>query len=414
MSELKRYIWLFPLLFLLAFACVYVFHEVQKVNTTVSGPTICGTIVDESGAPLDGVKVMLEYREPIPFFQRKGAWPNAPTYKHVHRSMTVNGEFEVSDKELSRMGEIDSLYFTKEGYEIESYGADQKYAIAPDGTKVFQWNGMRVVMRKEPPPPKRVQLFHVSWNPKYYMSFREKGVTVLFGPDSDGADQRPRNESVSLPIGEELKGQKYFEVDFERDDKGEIVTREFPGVVDEKGVPMKYPAVFILRLHSDDPADGIILVDEGKSVLEQNPFDGRIREYGDGVEYREEYTQIGRKLGEAPIRFLEERKMAPEDGYTRREVSFPVEEVLRIWNYGDEGLKTVWCSGYRLAFVRVAGHYAKARFSFPGRSWDLGFPEDAFHPVDEMALNNEDFSFLIDLEMYVNAEAGDRHLSESY
>jgi hypothetical protein len=32
--------------------------------------------------------------------------------------------------------------------------------------------------------------------------------------------------------------------------------------------------------------------------------------------------------------------------------------------------------------------------------------------VDEMALNNEDFSFLIDLEMYVNAEAGDRHLSE--
>ena len=85
-----------------------------------------------------------------------------------------------------------------------------------------------------------------------------------------------------------------------------------------------------------------------------------------------------------------------------------------LWNYGDEGLKTVWCSGYRLAFVRVAGHYAKARFSFPGRSWDLGFPEDAFHPVDEMALNNEDFSFLIDLEMYVNAEAGDRHLSESY
>ena len=106
--------------------------------------------------------------------------------------------------------------------------------------------------------------------------------------------------------------------------------------------------------------------------------------------------------------------MAPEDGYTRREVSFPVEEVLRIWNYGDEGLKTVWCSGYRLAFVRAAGHYAKARFRFPGRSWDLGFPEDAFHPVDEMALDNEDFSFLIDLEMYINTEAGDRHLSESY
>ena len=414
MSELKRYILLFPLLFLLAFACVYVFHEVQKAKTTVSEPTICGTIVDESGVPLDGVTVGIDYRMPIPFFQRKGAWPNAPTYKHVHRRMTVNGEFEVSDKEMSRKGEINSLYFAKKGYETEYYRSNQKYAVAPDGTKVFQWNGMRVVMRKEPPPPKKIQLFHVSWNPKYYMSFREKGVTVLFASDSDGADQRPRNESVSLPIGEELKGQKYFEVDFERDDKGGIVTREFPGVVDDKGVPMKYPAVFILRLHSDDPADGIILVDEGKSVLEQNPFDGRIREYGDGVEYREEYTPIGRELGEVPIRFLEEQKMAPEDGYTRREVSFPVEEVLRIWNCGDEGLKTVWCSGYRLAFVRVAGHYAKARFSFPGRSWDLGFPEDAFHPLDEMALNNEDFSFLIDLEMYVNTEAGDRHLSESY
>jgi len=405
MSELKRYILLFPLLFLLAFACVYLFHEVQKVKTTVSEPTICGIIVDESGAPLDGVTVGLEYREPIPFLQRKGGWPNAPTYKHVHRSMTVNGEFEISDKELSRMGEIDTLYFFKIGYETEYYRSDQKYAVAPDGTKVFQWNGMRVVMRKEPPPPKRVQLYDVGYDPSYCMDYQY--VTVLFGPDGV-------SESRFLPLGEELKGQKYFEVDFERDDKGEIVTREFPGVVDDKGVPVKYPAVFILRLHSDDPADGIIPVDEGKSVLEQNPFDGRIREYGDGVEYREKYTQIGTELGEAPIRFLEERKMAPEDGYTRREVSFPVEEVLRIWNYGDEGLKTVWCSGYRLAFVRVAGHYAKARFSFPGRSWDLGFPEDAFHPVDEMALNNEDFSFLIDLEMYVNAEAGDRHLSESY
>ena len=53
-AELKREIRLF-LFLLLGAACLIVLIEVGR---TVPTQTICGTIVDESGAPLDGVTVL--------------------------------------------------------------------------------------------------------------------------------------------------------------------------------------------------------------------------------------------------------------------------------------------------------------------------------------------------------------------
>ena len=62
-AERKREIRLF-LFLLLGAACLIVLIEVGR---TVPTQTICGTIVDESGAPLDGVTVGVTYYVPPPY-----------------------------------------------------------------------------------------------------------------------------------------------------------------------------------------------------------------------------------------------------------------------------------------------------------------------------------------------------------
>ena len=207
-----------------------------------------------------------------------------------------------------------------------------------------------------------------------------------------------------VPFGKKPEAARYFELDFLRDEWGEIVLREFPDVVDKWGVPIQYPAVFIVRLHSDDPDDGILLVGEGESVPEKNPFDGNVRLFGDGREFGKERELFRKELTDAPARFLKEQTMAPEDGYTRREISIPIEEVIRIWD--ANGLKACTLKVYRTVFLRIRGHYAKACLYYTN-----GFSDIRLGPVDSEAFGGKSY-WRIQFDMYLNPKEGDRHLSE--
>lgn len=405
-AERKREIRLF-LFLLLGAACLIVLIEVGR---TVPTQTICGTIVDESGAPLDGVTVGVTYYVPPPyprifnllFYSR---WPDTPSWNQsesIPRRMTVDGEFRVRDKVLFRRGEVESIYFVKEGYYTEEYRIDQKYEVTADGKKVSQWGDMRVVMRKKPPPPRKVRtLDHETEDVIYEMANRRNHFIEFYvTPFTGYFDVYSRY----VPFGKKPEAARYFELDFLRDEWGEIVLREFPDVVDDWGVPIQYPAVFIVRLHSDDPDDGILLVGEGESVPEKNPFDGNVRLYGDGREFDKERELFRKELTDAPARFLKEQTMAPEDGYTRREISIPIEEVIRIWD--ANGLKACSLRVYRTVFIRIRGHYAKACLYYTN-----GFSDIRLGPVDSEAFGEKSY-WRIQFDMYLNPKEGDRHLSE--
>ena len=401
-AKRKREIRLF-LFLLLGAACLIVLIEVGR---TVPTQTIYGTIVDESGAPLDGVTVGVSYWEPYPklFLLLRGGWPDSPDPdgKSILRRMIVDGEFRVRDKVLFRRGEVEHIYFAKEGYYSEKYDINQKYEVSADGKKVSKWSGMRVVMRKKPPPPKKVRtLDHLTKYVIYGMARRQK---LFFEFSESRFSGHFDVDSGVVPFGEKPEADRYFELDFLRDERGEIVLREFPGVVDKWGVPIQYPAVFIVRLHSDDPDDGILLVGEGESVPEKNLFDGTIRSFGNGREFDEERTLFRKGLTDAPARFLKEQTMAPEDGYTRREISIPIEEVIRIWD--ANGLKACSLSVYRTVFIRIMGHYAKAWLFYA-----QGLSDIMLGPVDSEAFGEKSF-WEFQFDMYLNPKKGDRHLSE--
>ena len=316
--------------------------------------------------------------------------------------MTVDGEFRVRDKVLFRRGEVESISFSKEGYYTEEYRIGQKYEVTADGKKVSQWSDMRVVMRKEPPPPRKVRtLDHETEDVIYEMANRRNHFIEFYvTPFTGYFDVYSRY----VPFGKKPEAARYFELDFLRDEWGEIVLREFPDVVDDWGVPIQYPAVFIVRLHSDDPDDGILLVGEGESVPEKNLFDGNIRPFGNGREFDKERELFRKELTDAPARFLKEQTMAPEDGYTRREISIPIEEVIRIWD--ANGLKACTLKVYRTVFLRIRGHYAKACLYYTN-----GFSDIRLGPVDSEAFGEKSY-WRIQFDMYLNPKEGDRHLSE--
>ena len=400
MPNAKRKKQLFLFLFL-GIACVFILIDVVR---TVSAPTIYGTVVDESGAPLDGVTVGVTYWEPYPKLLRMldRKWPNTPGGKSINRRMIVDGEFRVRDKALFRRGEVEHIYFAKEGYYSEKYDINQKYEVTADGKKVLKWSGMRVVLRKKPPPPKKVRtLKRVTTGVWYDMAERKKRILEFSTNRFSGKAEVVLRD---VPFGQKPEAARYFELDFLRDERGEIVLREFPGVVDDWGDPIQYPAVFIVRLHSNDPDDGIIPVGEGESVPEKNPFDGTIRSFGNGREFDEERTLFRKGLTDAPARFLKERTMAPEDGYTRREISIPIEEVIRIW--AANGLKACSLLVYRTVFIRAAGYYAKAYLYYFN-----GYSDIQLGPVDSEAFG-EKSCWGIEFDMYLNPKEGDRHLSE--
>ena len=391
------------LFLLLGAVCLIVLIEVGR---TVPTQTICGTVVDEKGAPLDGVTVGVSYWEPYPklFLLLRGGWPDSPDPdgKSILRHMTVDGEFRVRDKALFRRGEVEHIYFAKEGYYSEKYDINQKYEVLADGKKVSQWSGMRVVMRKKPPPPKKVRtLKRVTTGVWYDMAERKKRILAFSTNRFSGKAEVVLRD---VPFGQEPQATRYFELDFLRDERGEIVLREFPGVVDDWGDPIQYPAVFIVRLHSDDPDDGILLVGEGESVPEKNPFDGNVRPFGDGREFDKERELFRKELTRKPDPFLQEQTMAPEDGYTRREISIPIEEVIRVWD--AKGLKACTLRVYRTAFLRIRGHYAKACLYYTN-----GFSDIRLGPVDSEAFGRKSY-WRIQFDMYLNPKEGDRHLSE--
>ena len=138
---------------------------------------------------------------------------------------------------------------------------------------------MRVVMRQIRPPAhppirlRTLQHLYEATDLRYDMKRKERRVLAF------RSSKPVMPEYTFVPFGQKPDESQYLELDFLRDEQGGIVTREFPGAVDSRGETVKYPAIFLIRLHSDDPDDGFVLFEEGKSLAEQNHFDGKIRKW---------------------------------------------------------------------------------------------------------------------------------------
>ena len=358
---------------------------------------IYGVVVDEYGRPLDNVELLVSYHvNPSVLFGVLGGHdPFNDPYWHGRDDLEkwiVNGKFRVPGRRLFLGGSARSLTFRKDGYIMEGYNSKTKSS----------WHGMQVVLRQPPPEPPRVrEIKHLeSGQLEYSLKLQRRSRIVL-----------PRIDRKEWNLGEMMRpfdrpfdaDWNYLELDFKRDERGEIVFREFPGAFNSKGETVKYPAAFVIRLLSDDPDDGMIPVGEGESLAERTHYTG-----AHWTNRPPEYLQIIEDSKNARRRLMDDLTVAPDDGYTRREIEIPVEEMVRIWDQqmwaGVTPVQEVsWYPVYRCALIRVGGRYGKFFLHFIGSR-----PER----VDAYFGNGAEFGMSFDCEVFLNPKAGDRNLTE--
>lgn len=338
-----------------------------------------GTVVDENGVPLDDVSLVARYSYPT--------WDYTDEETKTERR-TVDGEFDIwklgyNEAELS---------FHKDGYYSQRYKFRGSFGPSNDDVNTLKQHDMRVVLRKKGPRAPLYLLTERQLN--YDMGNGTKTICDL--TDSDGP------KMVRVALDEKPETAKYMELDFKRDDKGEIELRDFPGILKSTGEPVKYPAVFIFRFHSDDPDDGLRLIDEGESYMEQHPFDGTVP----NVDFDRKQI-LERQSGQERDRntfasFSDFHNTASEDGYTLREVAIPVEQLITM-EKKDDTVFVSWSGAPRFMFLKCGGRYGKASLICVysgGRNVSTGYGElgDKFNPH---------FSF----NLFLNKEPGDTNLT---
>jgi hypothetical protein len=151
---------------------------------------------------------------------------------------------------------------------------------------------------------------------------------------------------------------KYIELDFRRDEHGEIVYGDPPSLY--RTIPC--PSAFIIQFRSDDPDDGMILINE----MDPDVTHDRMR-----------------KIHTA----------APGTGYDKKKIVIDLGEVDATWHYPFESKRIC-------IFLKCGNHFGKAEFE----------------PVC-LSLNRHDQKIegiSVRFEMILNQKEGDRNLSLGY
>ena len=285
------------------------------------------TITDADGKPLDGVKVEMRLERPVvKLLLSGGSESKKPEEK------TVDSKFSIHEKGWTRL----ELMFKKSGYYLENryyninFMPNSSDELGPDGKpKLVMKEDVQVVMYKGVPPG---DLTGTRGTLRYDF---EKGTRSIFDlsafdkktektkkttvSDDDEKDEEEYVKKIRIGMKQiDLKTKpeqtKYIEVDFRRDENGEVL---FDGTLGDAPCPSS----FIIRLHSDDPDDGFIVVDE----------------LGPGFVRREEYEK------RCPT--------APETGY-KKELVFDFGKKSADGKYTYNDIHT-------FAFVKCGQRYGK-------------------------------------------------------
>ena len=295
------------------------------------------TITDNDGKPLDGVRMELKRERPkLPLLS--GEWE-----RKTENGKTVGSNFRLHEKGWTKL----ELTFTKDGYYLES----RMYSInimsdALDGTgpKLLMKEDIQVILYKgvpiadlsgtsgrlvydfekgrktlcdlsafdkKPDKPKKTAVSEDDEEDDYDEENEEDDYDE---DEEDYVEEEIKIEMKSVDLKTKPELTKYIELDFKRDDNGEVL---FDGML--RDTPC--PATFIIRLHSDDPGDGFIAVDKlGPGFIRPEEYDKR-------------YTT------------------APETGYQK-------ELVFDFGKQGADG-KFPYETNYLFAFVKCGRHYGK-------------------------------------------------------
>lgn len=207
-----------------------------------------GNVVDANGNPLNGVVVKVEYSRPKTILTLSDSAENET--KTVRE--TINSKFSFRESGYAGV----AISFFKDGYTEQTLRFQRTDLFSDqevDNDATIR-RDLRVVLRKARPVNDYIEMKGVQMKVDVHRGTRkicdlspsgfESGILAL----------------KDVPY-DQVPGTKYLEIDVARDEKNGIL----PGITDQK---LTFPAEYVLRLHSDDPSDGLFPVE---SFAEEAP-----------------------------------------------------------------------------------------------------------------------------------------------
>ena len=299
-----------------------------------SGFDIKGSVIDSEGALLNDVKMDIVLSSPI--------LPYMTSSKKVNKTESINSEFSVYEKGVTSI----VLSFFKKGYYSERRSFSSSI-FEEDPSKIMQKHNIQIKMIKRGTPAELI-CFYKSINS--VIKEDKKNICDLSILQKESITE---NDTISIKsIDSKTKLDTIcIELDFNRDKNGNIV-------YDSKYRERPCSSGFVIRFHSNDPDDGLILVNDQDPLVNQDVF-------------KTAYN------------------LAPEEGYTRKEIMIKLGEKGSDGNYPCEANKT-------FVFLKCGKHYGRAIFN----ELSIDYSRDEIKSVSAR------------VQMDINRKEGDRNLTE--
>ena len=273
----------------------------DNLRIASSGFDIRGTVTDEDGNPLDGVTMEMAFSR-----------VNTASFRseNLNETETVDSAFHVRRKGWTEL----RMEFWKDGYFPERLAFDSPW-LESGRKRYIAEDGIQVRMVKMGPVAK---LYRTSDSIRLKYDLKQGtgsicDLSMLRASEELDRRQYETIEATAFKLESGPEATKYLELDFKRDENGEIVFVSLPGAL------APGPAELIVRLHSDDPDDGLILLNE---------LDPDITE-----------DKVCKKYN-----------TAPETGYGRKELAFVLTDQ---WHELDKSTFFV--------YLKCGNHYGKTK-----------------------------------------------------
>ena len=295
------------------------------------GFDVFGIVTDSMNKPLNDVQMLVDFTQTVFNF------PASDNTEWKTESMTIDSEFRIQKAHSSNL----IITFSKKGYYSEKYMFDIPY-LSKNKEDLFLRKELHVKMIKQ---GTIADLIEASGDLKYDF---EKGVKTCcdLSAIEKGIIKTRTINSQSTP-------SKYLELDFMRDKDGNIVYDNPVSFYRSSPCPSK----FYIRLCSEDPDDGLILLKESNSITSN-----------------EAYTK--------------NCMLAPENGYKTKEIEICLGNVRADGNY--DSINT-------LLYVKCGNHFGKVIFS----------PLIIYNNP----LKKEIYNIRIEFTLGINKKTGDRNLA---
>ena len=334
-------------------------QEQIQDNIESSEFNVLVNVTDGDGKPLNGVRLEIEFSRPdmkYPLFSKKK--------ESKTEAKTIDSELRIQGKGWTNL----NLVFRKDGYFIESRRFQIDF-MRSDPSPVTLGENLRVQMFQKTPSAEMLNGIRADLKYDFkgetrticdLSAFRKTGTAPRKERSEEEKDKDRLKKLKQATAGLKTKPEaaKYIELDFRRDERGEIVYGDPLALY--RTIPC--PSAFIIRFRSDDPDDGMILIDE----LDPDVTHDRMK-----------------KIHTA----------APETGYDQKEIVIELGEADATGHYPFES-KRIYI------FLKCGNHFGKAEIE--QISLSLNRRDQKIEGVSTR------------LEILLNQKEGDRNLSLGY